>query len=253
MKRLGMGLCLLVILAVTARAEVLVLKNNYFIDEVTKVTQDGEMLIYRHAGKIYEIKSRYVLRTVEQVPENGRRISPEALEAALGILAEESATPKTDTPEAPQVEEPPPSIRENPLRLQNMFWGYQYFLNEQPVSPSDFEKNLQTLPEAYSRYHQAQQAETFGTYLEGAGVVLIALPVVEYFTGQKYPLWGLAAIGGALIIPALAMKDNAYKNKMNAVKTYNYAKPEQEQGNQQSSWKPVIHPGFLALEYSCSF
>ena len=79
MKKVVLGIVVFVLFAIPAKAEVLILQDNYYIANVRIIGTDAGKTIYRWAEKLFEIDSALVIEVSKELPVAGNIIDPNKL------------------------------------------------------------------------------------------------------------------------------------------------------------------------------
>jgi hypothetical protein len=94
------------------------------------------------------------------------------------------------------------------------------FYKGRTMTTSEFMGHLQTNPEAYKKYKSAGTPLVFANILSGVGGGLIGWQLGTSLGGGEAN-WGMAGIGGGLILLAIPVASIGVKNQKTAINIYN--------------------------------
>ena len=249
MKKVVLGIVVFVLFAIPAKAEVLILQDNYYIANVRIIGTDAGKTIYRWAEKLFEIDSALVIEVSKELPVAGNIIDPNKLpEIYTYQAADAKATYITAVVEKKEVVVE--VLKPQRLQMKKQFWGYGYYYDKNPISQQSALEMLKQVPEAYNLHSKAEAGYAWGNVMGGVGVLMISWPIGEWISGQKYPAWGVAAIGGALVLPAITGAKHAHFTFHRAAKVYNdKVDIKLDTPTPESSWELKVLPWNVQVTY----
>jgi hypothetical protein len=245
-----LGILVAILFALSAHAEVLVLKDNYYIANVRIIGTDGDKTIYRWAEKLFEIETNLIVEISKELPKQGIIADPNRFDSSfvsqtVAAQGSTSSAVKTTSEKIKKEIEIPQR-----LQIENGFWGYSYMYDGDAIKREAAMVLLNEVPAALALHGQADKGYAWSNVLGGVGAAMIGWPLGQWAAGQRYPSWGLAAIGTALVLPSIVGANHANMNYRKAMKLYNEKMVEKKEApKEEGAWEMKLLPWNVKLSY----
>ena len=106
------------------------------------------------------------------------------------------------------------------INYEKVFGGYKYTQNDKPISVKQMSEAMNNNPEASAYMKKAKTNYGASMVFNFAGGFLIGWPIGTALGGGE-PEWGMAAIGGGLILLGIPFAKATNTNAIKAVDIYN--------------------------------
>jgi hypothetical protein len=99
--------------------------------------------------------------------------------------------------------------------------GPRYMQDNKGIDQANMVTQLSREPEAASAANTSQGLQVLAVILGAAGGAMVGWPIGQAISGERKPLWPLAAVGAGVIVLAVPFEILSVLSMDNAVKSHN--------------------------------